>query len=115
MAIVAIIQGCLYFADTEHGTAIANIVGAVAILSGASLVIGFLTPLASTLVGIVVASTAAMGVPPPPANLFDSPLPTMLSIVIAVAIVLLGPGAVSLDAHLFGRREIIIPRLPHTG
>jgi uncharacterized membrane protein YphA (DoxX/SURF4 family) len=32
--------------------------------------------------------------------------------VISVALVLLGPGAVSLDARLFGRREIIIPGPP---
>lgn len=29
--------------------------------------------------------------------------------IICVALVLLGPGAFSLDARLFGRREIIIP------
>jgi hypothetical protein len=29
--------------------------------------------------------------------------------VMSIAITLLGPGAFSLDAHLFGRREIIIP------
>ena len=29
--------------------------------------------------------------------------------IVSVALVLLGPGALSLDARLFGRREIIIP------
>jgi hypothetical protein len=31
---------------------------------------------------------------------------------IAVAVIFLGPGALSLDARLFGRREIIIPNNP---
>jgi uncharacterized membrane protein YphA (DoxX/SURF4 family) len=30
-------------------------------------------------------------------------------VAVAVALVLLGPGALSLDARLFGRREIIFP------
>jgi hypothetical protein len=34
---------------------------------------------------------------------------TALSAVIALAVICLGPGALSLDARLFGRREIIIP------
>jgi hypothetical protein len=33
-------------------------------------------------------------------------------IVVAVAIALLGPGAISLDSALFGRRKVIIPRSP---
>jgi hypothetical protein len=33
----------------------------------------------------------------------------VLSAVIAVAVICLGAGALSLDARLFGRREIIIP------
>jgi uncharacterized membrane protein YphA (DoxX/SURF4 family) len=34
--------------------------------------------------------------------------------VISLAIVLLGPGAFSLDARLFGRREIVIPEASRT-
>lgn len=36
---------------------------------------------------------------------------TIDTIVVAVAIVLLGPGVISLDAYLFGRRKIVIPRV----
>jgi len=31
-------------------------------------------------------------------------------VILAAAIALLGPGAFSLDARLFGRREIVIPK-----
>ena len=47
--------------------------------------------------------------PVPVPNLFDEKLSAILAAIIAVAIVFLGPGAFSLDARLFGRREIIIP------
>jgi len=30
-----------------------------------------------------------------------------------VAIIILGPGAFSVDSRLFGRREVIIPSPPH--
>jgi hypothetical protein len=36
----------------------------------------------------------------------------VILIVDAAALTLLGPGALSLDARLFGRREIIIPHDP---
>jgi hypothetical protein len=36
-------------------------------------------------------------------------IPALFVLADAVALVLLGPGALSMDAHLFGRREIIIP------
>jgi uncharacterized membrane protein YphA (DoxX/SURF4 family) len=42
-------------------------------------------------------------------ELFEAKLTTALATVIVVALVCLGPGAFSLDARLFGRREIIIP------
>jgi hypothetical protein len=38
----------------------------------------------------------------------------LLLVVVMVAIALLGPGAISADALLFGRREITIPRMRDT-
>jgi hypothetical protein len=48
----------------------------------------------------------------PPAGQLETDVMTCLVMVVAVAVILLGPGALSLDARLFGRREIIIPRAP---
>jgi hypothetical protein len=41
-------------------------------------------------------------------NLYDSKLAAVLVVVIAAALVCLGPGAISLDAQRFGRRKIVI-------
>jgi hypothetical protein len=44
--------------------------------------------------------------------LFDAKLPIILAASMLVAIMLLGPGAFSIDARMYGRREIIIPLSP---
>jgi uncharacterized membrane protein YphA (DoxX/SURF4 family) len=79
------------------------------IASGASLLIGFLTPVAGILVGLVSIGSAFSWLPAPAPNLFDARLSIVFATIMVAAIVLLGPGAFSLDARLFGRREIIIP------
>jgi hypothetical protein len=66
----------------------------------------FLTRLVAA--GVVTVSSA-ISYP----SLFDTRLATTLATSIAVAILCLGPGAFSIDARLFGRREIIIPDASH--
>jgi uncharacterized membrane protein YphA (DoxX/SURF4 family) len=75
------------------------------------LLIGFLTPAACALVGVVGAGIELSWFPSSSLNVFDTKLSALFVIIIAAAIVLLGPGAFSLDARLFGRREIIIPQI----
>jgi uncharacterized membrane protein YphA (DoxX/SURF4 family) len=83
--------------------------GAVAIAAGLALLIGFLTPFASAsiTIGCLVMSVSSPLVPMP--NEHISILTAFDLAAISIALVLLGPGAFSLDARLFGRREIIIP------
>lgn len=67
--------------------------------SAISLLAGFITPVIATTVAIGASLLAVSG-------LLASPFAVIIP---AAAIALLGPGAYSLDARMFGRREIFVP------
>jgi uncharacterized membrane protein YphA (DoxX/SURF4 family) len=109
IGVTTIIQGGLYLDDPGNLTLETGTVGLVAIVSGALLLIGFLTPVAGGLVGLGTLGIGLAWFPAAARNLFDAKLPTVFAVIMSAAIVFLGPGALSIDARLFGRREIIIP------
>jgi uncharacterized membrane protein YphA (DoxX/SURF4 family) len=84
----------------------------VALSSGALLLVGLVTPIAGVSALVAAASFTLSSLPAPGWNPFSGRLLGFDAISMALATVLLGPGAFSIDAHLFGRRKIIIPRLP---
>ena len=69
-------------------------IGLIAIASAALLAAGLLTPIAAALGALAVL-------------LADGPAHAYL-LVVSLAVFLLGPGTYSVDARLFGRREIVI-------
>lgn len=80
-----------------------------AIAVGCALLIGMLTPVAGF---AAAAGYLVMGISlllAADANSRCCAFTALDLAAIAVALVFLGPGAFSLDARLFGRREIIIP------
>jgi len=117
VGVTAVVQGGAYLSDPGGGSLEARLAGLIVIASGVSLLIGFLTPVAGALMALTTIGIAWSWVPPPASNLFNAPLPAFLVVIIAAAIALLGPGALSIDRRLFGRREIIIPhssRMPRS-
>jgi uncharacterized membrane protein YphA (DoxX/SURF4 family) len=110
VGLTAAAQGWAYFAGNDNPPPWMWAAGLLALLDGAALVVGFLTPAASAVTALGAIGTVASWFPAPTPNLFDAMLPTYLVIVVAVAILLLGPGSLSVDARLFGLREITIPR-----
>jgi hypothetical protein len=78
------------------------------VVSGIALTVGLFTPVCSTLVGVgyalVMLNPAGAAVLPR----LDSGT-AVVGVAAAAALALLGPGTYSIDAHLFGRREIFIP------
>jgi uncharacterized membrane protein YphA (DoxX/SURF4 family) len=81
----------------------------IAVACGILLVVGFLTPVAGSVIGLGIACVLLTWMPSSQPNRFETALPAIFVGIMSVAIVLLGPGAFSVDARLFGRREIIIP------
>lgn len=98
--------------DTGTPPTILTALTALAMLVGGVLgAVGILTPItqsvsaAAGLVALIDALWASAAVPG-----LDIPWPLALFItVVAVSLVSLGPGAYSIDASLFGRKEISIP------
>jgi uncharacterized membrane protein YphA (DoxX/SURF4 family) len=89
----------------------------VAVLSAlvsAALVVGILTPLASCMAALMHLRDAAWSLffSHQAMNGFSAEAGYIA--MTSIALLLLGPGALSLDARLFGRREIIIPDNPHS-
>jgi uncharacterized membrane protein YphA (DoxX/SURF4 family) len=79
--------------------------------SGSTLLMGFLTPVTSILAFLTVIGITFSWLPSPNWNFFSGNPLSIDTIMMALAAAFLGPGAFSLDARLFGRRKVIIPRV----
>lgn len=109
VAAVALAKGSGYLIGAASvGTVIASV---VSLAVGSALLVGFLTPLAS---GLVAVGAFADGVCRITAGGLENTALFALVGMVATSLTLLGPGALSLDSRLFGRREIIIPPSPRS-
>jgi uncharacterized membrane protein YphA (DoxX/SURF4 family) len=72
------------------------------VLAAVAVAVGFLTPLFALICGVLelaaLAGMAELGAPW-----------EVLTLILAIAVALLGPGAYSIDAWMFGRRVLVLP------
>ena len=83
--------------------------GLTALAAGSLLLIGFLTPFAAAVLSLGVVGAALSLFPRCTPNLLDSKPALIYALTILLTIIGAGPGRFSVDARMFGRREIIIP------
>jgi hypothetical protein len=94
-------QTATYLATTR-ATVAGWFVAGLSLISAGCLLVGFMTPVIAIVVTLGAAALALLGL-----------IQSIEIVVLAIAIALLGPGAISLDARMFGRREILLPHTHH--
>ena len=97
----------------QHGSELLSYAAALSVVvAGLLLIIGLVTPLAALIIilesGTILFSMVPIGEPPS----YDSKLCCIFRTIASASLVLLGPGAFSLDARLFGWHEVILPPRP---
>jgi|SRR5579872_66724 len=104
--VVLMVQGLGYFAESHEFRLL--ILSFALIAGSVLLVFGFLTRFAAAIAAAasfisLVSGSLVSG------SGFDTKAAVGLTLVITLAVLCLGPGAYSIDARIFGRREVIIP------
>jgi len=110
MGLAVLVQGG-YYVRVPDATAAVWAVGLTAIFAAGLLLIGFLTPFAGSAVLLGALGIWLSLIPACTPTVFDSRAANVFALTILWAIIALGPGAFSVDARVFGRREIIFPPL----
>ena len=105
----SLIAQSIGYVQMPNRSLVAWSLAALTFAGGAFLLVGLMTPFMAVLVAVGGIAAVLSWIPVPGQTLSDS-YPAILNlIVLSIAIALLGPGAFSLDARMFGRREITIP------
>ena len=99
---VTLIAQTLTYIGSTRLSILSWLLAAIVLASASCLLAGFMTPIMAIVIGIGAIVLAF-------SNIFGTNQILINVIVLTTVIALLGPGAFSIDARMFGRREILIP------
>jgi uncharacterized membrane protein YphA (DoxX/SURF4 family) len=108
----AVFEACLVIAGSHSALRLATTAAVSVVIAGFALVVGILTPIASVLVCVGGAGMMLTCTPPASLLLFNSRMAAFEFVVMSAVVVVLGPGGISLDSRLFGRREVVLRETP---
>ena len=103
-----LVEAVNYLLGNRMATA-GGFTGLVGLAAGVMLTVGSFTPFAGVVVAIMGLAVSLSMLPASVPTLFSTPEAIIFSVPLLLAVIVLGPGAYSVDARLFGRRTIIIP------
>lgn len=109
VGVATVVHGCRAIGNAMPSLP-AVVTAALAIGAGVAIAVGLFTPVAAMALGLGTMGAAFGWVPWNGTAQLEPGVSTIFVTSMCVAIALLGPGALSLDARLGGRREIAIPR-----
>ena len=97
-----------WLAGSAERTAYVWAIGIASVMCGTMLVVGFMTLVAGVLasVSIVAISFSTQAFAP---SMSPAVALNLLTAILALGLALTGPGAFSIEGHLYGRREIVVP------
>jgi uncharacterized membrane protein YphA (DoxX/SURF4 family) len=101
-------QGAIDLLSFGHSSGFL-IMGVLQVLAGIFLSLGFYTPVTAASLCLGIACSSLPFLTPAAWSLFCAKQTVILAAVMSGVIVLIGPGAFSIDSYLFGRRELVIP------
>jgi uncharacterized membrane protein YphA (DoxX/SURF4 family) len=103
-------QALVCLQGRNHSSGLVTVMGLLLLANALCVLAGFLTPLLTPLAALECVAVIFSWLPVPAWTVLDNVLAIAELVSMCVAVSLLGPGAFSVDARLFGWREIVIPR-----
>jgi uncharacterized membrane protein YphA (DoxX/SURF4 family) len=109
LGVPLLVEAAAVLAEWRSTTSPPIIIALISLAAGVALQLGYSVGRAAIVGAAAVIAVHFSTLHGERLNLFSSRIACFLAISIAIALILLGPGAFSIDARRFGRREIVIP------
>ena len=109
---VLVVQGITLYREVQNLGLLILVTVLLTVLLGILILIGLLTRFATAVTVLGTVGFIFSWFPTPRGGLFETRSTPVLALTIAAAIAFIGPGAFSVDARIFGRREVIIGQDP---